>query len=210
MLKMMKTNLSEGKKSIFLRVPHIKQSDEASCGAAALSMVYKYYGLSEQTEEKIWTRLKKPRNLNPNQEIIYTNDLYNDISNNGLHKIKGQAVWEEPNKILALLREFLRIKSPLIACQRWRKNQPFGHFRIVVGLEKDFVILNDPEIEKETIKISLSKFIADWKNYSAEIIGGEFIAVLDNDQVKEIQKFPIKTFWADIKYFEASNLQFLP
>lgn len=195
---------------LILKVPHIKQTNETSCGAAVLSMVYKYYGLDNQTEKIIWNRLKKPRELNPDKEIIYTNDLFNDIKSNGFHHIKGQAVWDDKNKLLNLLKEFLRIKAPLIVCQRWREDQPYGHFKIVVGLEDESVILNDPESDENIIKVSLDRFIADWQKYSQEVIGGEFIAVLNNDQIKKIRKLPVISFWADIKDFEANNLQFLP
>ena len=193
----------------FLKVPHIKQSSETSCGAAALSMVYKYYELDNQTEDAIWTRLKRTRNLSPDQEIIYANDLYNDIKNNDLHNIKGQAVWEEPDKIFALLKEFLRIKAPLIACQRWRKNKLFGHYKIVIGLDEGFVIVNDPELEVNETKIPKDQFVLDWQKYSDEAPGGLFIAALNEKQAKEIRKLPLMNFLADIKYFEASNLKFL-
>lgn len=211
-LQRMASNLSKPEKTInSLKVPHIKQRSEQSCGAASLYMVYKYYGLEKlQSEEKIWFRLKKQRALNPSQEITYIKDLFNDIRPNGLHHILGQAVWEEPEKILELLKEFLRIEVPLIVCQRWRENQPFGHYKIVIGLEENFVVVNDPEFDENEIKVPKDKFITDWQKYSDEVLGGWFIATLNENQIKKIQKLPLITFEADIRNFEASNFQFLP
>src|SRR3990167_1917832 len=99
----MASNSSKPEKSISpLKLPHIKQASEQSCGAASLCMVYKYYKLEQQTEEKIWSRLKKKRDIDVSQETIYINDLYNDIRSNGLHNIMAQAVWQEPKKIFEL------------------------------------------------------------------------------------------------------------
>lgn len=210
-LQRMTSNLSKPEKPTnLLKVPHIKQANEQSCGAASLCMVYKYYELEQQTKEKIWFRLKKRRNLDPNQEITYIDDLYNDIRSNGLHNIKGQAVWEEPEKIFELLKEFLRIEVPLIVCQRWREEQPFGHYKIVLGLEENFVVVNDPEFDEDKIKVPKDRFVEDWKYYSDEVQGGWFIAALNEEQIKKIQKLPLMNFWADIRYYEASNFQFLP
>ena len=193
-----------------LKVPHVKQNSESGCGAAVLFMVYKYYGLDHQTEEKIWARLKKLRKLNNSEEIIYSYDLYKDIRSNGFHTIIGQAIWQEPEKVIKLLEEFLRIRVPLIVCQRLREDKPLGHYKIVIGLEKDFVLVNDPEFEEDFVKVPKDKFIKDWQKYSDEIIGGQFIAALDEKQIKELRELPLIGFEADIKGFVASDFQFLP
>lgn len=193
-----------------LDVPHIKQTNENSCGAAALCMVYNYYGLTIQTEEKIWQRLKKTRELDHSQEIIYLNSFPNDIRSNGLHYIKGRAVWEDPKKIIEVLEEFLRIQVPLIVCQRWREDQLFGHFKIVIGTEKDCVWVNDPEVDEKAIRVPLDKFIADWRYYSDEVQGGWFVAILNDDNSKKLGKLPLVTFDADITNFVVSNFQFSP
>jgi len=92
-----------------LKVPHITQSAETTCGAAALCMIYWYHGLKHQSEDKIWVRLKETRKLNPNEEFIPTAKLAYDAKSNGLHYIFGQAVWDDTKKVLRLLEEFLRI-----------------------------------------------------------------------------------------------------
>ena len=184
--------------------------NEQSCGAASLCMVYHYYGLKHQTQEKIWTRLKKQRALIPNQESIYITDIYNDIRTNGLHTILGQAVWNDSMKIFALLEEFLKIGVPIIVNQRWRENQPLGHFKVITGLNTEHIIVNDPEFTVNPTIIPYQKFISDWQNYSVETPGGWFVTALNEEQIKKIRILSVMEFRADVKNFDISNLNFLP
>lgn len=191
-----------------LKVPHIKQTAETTCGAAALSMIYQFYGLKMETEAKIWDRLKEPRHLNPSEEFIQTSKLAEDAKKNGFYYIIGQAVWNNLEKSVALLEEFLRIEAPIIVCQKFTKDSVIGHFRIVMGIEDDSIILNDPSSEEEFSVMSKSDFFEMWQKCSDEVIGGQFVAILDSKQAKQLGSIPLFWFSADVTDFEVSNLNF--
>lgn len=191
-----------------LKVPHIKQSKETTCGAAVLCMIYLYYGLKNQTEDKIWARLKEPRKLNPTEEFIQTINIAKDAKKNNLHYMIGQAVWNNPKKAFALLREYLRIGVPVVVCQKFRSDQLIGHFRIVVGMENGKIFLNDPELEEPESVMTKKEFILMWKKCSDEVIGGQFLVILTNEQVGKLKGLPLYYFQADIKDYQVSNLNF--
>jgi predicted double-glycine peptidase len=191
-----------------ITIPHIKQTNETSCGAAALAMVYAHYGVANQNEATIWNRLKEPRSLNPSEEFIRTPNLAKDVKAFGLHYVYGQAVWEEEEKALNLLDEFIKIRVPVIVCQKFEDKRPFGHFRIVTGFTKNYVKLSDPYLDEPVSKMKKDNFFSMWQATSDEVIGGEFVAVLDDKQCQKLGEIIVHTFWADIDYYRAGNLHF--
>lgn len=192
-----------------LKVPHIKQSAETTCGAAVLSMIYQFYGLKDQSEDKIWHRLKERRYLNPNEEFIQTSKLAEDAKNQGFHYIIGQAVWNQEEKAVGLLKEFLRIGAPIIVCQKFKRDSGIGHFRIVIGLNEDEIILNDPYLEDSVFRMNKSDFLEMWQKCSDEVIGGQFVVILNETQSEKLGNLPLLWFNADITDFEVNKLNFV-
>lgn len=108
------------------------------------------------------------------------------------------------------LAEFIKIGVPIIVCQKFRDDQIIGHFRIVIGLTDKTVIVNDPELKQSTSKIRKDSFLLKWEKCSNEVIGGEFVVILDDKNVKQLGNLPVYEFRADIKDFVASDFNFEP
>lgn len=65
-------------------------------------MIYHYYGLKHQSEDKIWARLKEQRESSPKEEFIRTFKLCHDAKSSGLHYVWGRAVYDDEKKAFAL------------------------------------------------------------------------------------------------------------
>lgn len=192
-----------------LLIPHIKQSQETSCGAAALAMVYHYFGKRDQTEEVIWERLKVSRPTINNQYYLESFDLARDSSIQELSHFIGQAVLDSPELALQPIKEFLNLSIPVIVCQKISSNNELGHFRVVTNIKNDNIILNDPLKDDGNTLFSIQDFLSLWqKGNNGEVVGGQFIAIFNKDSITEMNKFTVFTFESSIKYFSATNLCF--
>ena len=178
-----------------LNVPHIQQSQESSCGAAALSMVYKYLGLNDQNEDIIWDRLKEPRPSRRGEYFLRTVPMAKDSQNYGLSYFMGKAVLDAQLSLLQPLKEFLSLSIPIIVCQRISSENTLGHFRVVIGVEKNNIYINDPLLSKGKTTKNIDEFLSLWKNANnEEVVGGEFLAVFKKEQVKSDSKFLVSDF----------------
>ncbi len=192
-----------------LIIPHIKQSQETTCGAAALSMVYQYLGHDDQTEKTIWKRLKIPRPNTKNHFYLKTFDMARDGQKQGFSYFIAQAVLNSSNFALQPIREFLSLSIPVIVCQRISKVNQWGHFRVITNVENNNITLNDPMNDKGETVISIENFMSLWKkNDNGEVIGGQFFAIFNKGRIKKNNKFTVSTFESSIKYFDATSLEF--
>jgi len=190
-------------------VPHIKQSQETSCGAAALSMAYQYLGKSAQTEKIIWNRLKIARPNRVNEHYLKSFDMARDGQTQGFSYFIGQSILESSNLALQPIREFLSLSIPVIVCQKISTTNELGHFRVVTNIFKNNVILNDPMNERGQTTMDINEFVNLWKkSNNGEVIGGQFFTVFKKAQVKKKNTFTVLTFESSIGYFNATNLKF--
>lgn len=68
-------------------------------------------------------------------------------------------------------------KIPIIVCQKFTEEQPIiGHFRIVLGIDENFVYLHDPNSEIGGLKLkwSINKFMDFWQWTGDNVTGGVF------------------------------------
>ncbi|OGZ55843.1 MAG: hypothetical protein A3J04_01475 [Candidatus Ryanbacteria bacterium RIFCSPLOWO2_02_FULL_47_14] len=191
-------------------VPYIQQSKESSCGAAALSMVYRYLGKDDQTEEVIWERLKVPRpNLN-GQYYLETPRMAKDAQEQGFSYFLAQAVLDSSDLALQPIREFLSLSVPVVVCQRISETNELGHFRVVTGTDKSSVTFNDPMHGSAKTTVDIDKFMFFWSRANnGEVIGGQFFAIFKKGQIKRENRFTVFTFESSIKYFNATSLEFI-
>jgi predicted double-glycine peptidase len=192
-----------------LIIKNIKQSEKASCGAATLCMIYNYLGMSDQREKDVWDRLKVPRESIKDSYYIRSSDLIRDAEKHGFDYFIAQAVLKSSSLALQPIREFLSLSIPVIVCQKISKTNQFGHFRLVTGINKKNVIVNDPMNENAGVNMNIKDFIKLWeKNDNGEVIGGQLIAIFNKKQIKKKNKFTVSTFNSSLKYFVATSLNF--
>lgn len=194
-----------------LKLPHIKQIQEGMCGAAALTMVYRFYGF-KQKQSDIWQRLSIPRQATTGK-FIDTKTMITDSVNQNFCYIAGHVVWQNKSLAVRVLRKFISLDIPVIICQRWRENSPLGHYRVVIGIEKDGVIINDSENKTPKSKIIYKSFMHKWEkiNGSTEVLGGEFVAIFPRKLCVRVRrlKLTLTSFSANISQFSATGFKFL-
>jgi len=65
-------------------------------------------------------------------------------------------------------------------CQRFSDKSPLiGHFRIVIGLGNDTIILHDPHPKHggEAVRWNKERFIDFWKKTGKNVTGGVFVVI---------------------------------
>lgn len=190
-----------------LNVKHIQQSASTSCGAAVLSMIYNHNKII-QTENMIWSRLKKKRE-NVGGEYIKTLDMAQDALKFDLTYFYGQVPLDNKNPVVKTIKEFLNLNIPIAVCQKISEKNQLGHFRLVVGIGNKYVYLNDPQEEKGNTKISIQRFINLWKPAkNGEVIGGEFFTIFNKKIIEASSEFFMTSFQTPTKSFSVRNLKF--
>ncbi|MBX4199252.1 C39 family peptidase [Candidatus Parcubacteria bacterium] len=190
-----------------LSVPHMKQTKESSCGAAALAMLYKHLGIPDQTEEVIWERLKTPRPNIPGDEFITTMSMAQDGQQFDLSYFKAQASLASSETAMQPVVEFLSQGIPVVVCQKVSKDDIRGHFRILTGVEGESILLNDPDATEATTKMDLDTFMSLWSDANnGEVIGGEFFAIFKKEQLAQESRFTVTNFNSSVDSFDVSNL----
>ena len=119
------------------------------CGPASLKIILDYYGfkISEAKLAKI-SGAKKEKGINPE-------GLKKALKFLGL-----SGFWKENGEIEDL-KYFLKLNLPLIV--NWF-SQSEGHYSVVIGFEKEKIILMDPEIAGVK-KIPIKEFKKIWWNF---------------------------------------------
>jgi ABC-type bacteriocin/lantibiotic exporter with double-glycine peptidase domain len=193
-----------------LKIPHVKQINEASCGAAALAMVYTYFKVN-QTQEGIWKRLAKPRQ-DGSGLVIYTKSIFEDVVHQGLSYVGGQVVWRDKSLALGVIKRFLDIGVPVIVNQLWKEHSLYGHYSVVVGMDDINVVVQDPMNPQPEIEITHDSFMHKWNKIpnSKEVPGGVFVVIFPKEVelvVKNLE-FTLVNLAANISQFKATDFEF--
>lgn len=134
------------------------------CGPASLKMVLAYYGV-ERTEEELAELCKTDPDLGTSAENIQeaTESLGFTV------KIKNNSTFED-------IQAWLDKKVPVIV--NWftrgridypESDVPDGHLSVVVGLDEQYIYLQDPELGKLR-KIPRDDFMKVWFDFKGEYI----------------------------------------
>lgn len=163
-----------------LSVPFVKQNYNNSCGAAALEMVYKYNGLKDVSQEEIFNKSEK-FDLGNGNYILKEETLVLDAKSRGFFSEIFQASFSDIKDGVEFLTSFIKHKIPLIVCQQWKKNSGIGHFRVVIGIDENFVYFQDSNIEKglEYLKWKHKKFFDHWETDGKMVLGNTCIIVTE-------------------------------
>ena len=137
---------------------------QGMCGPACLKMVLKYWGISK-TEKEIADLRPIPSDVNTSDK-----DIQNIAESFGMNvEIKNHSTLED-------MERWLNKKTPVIVDWFTRGRSDYsdsevadGHYSIVVGLDENFVYIQDPEIGSlRTLK--RDDFMKVWFDFTGEMI----------------------------------------
>lgn len=134
------------------------------CGSAILKMVLKYYGI-EKSENELAKLAGVTKNGGTDDKTLVL--VFKKF---GLKtKIKNKASFSD-------IKKYLDKGTPAIVdwFTKGRKDYPVssvadGHYSVVVGLDKKFIYLQDPEIGKMR-KLAKDDFLRVWFDYTGEFL----------------------------------------
>ena len=131
--------------SFKLEVPFVHQTNEASCGAAALEMVYRYLGRRTAKQKNIFRKMAEPEPHGSGAMRMSNAGMAEDALNRGLYACAHAFDVTSEEAAIRDLSKFLSQGVPVIACQKFSTEKPLlGHYRVVVGIKPGAVTLNDP------------------------------------------------------------------
>lgn len=89
--------------------------------------------------------------------------------------------------------------------QKGHPNPTLGHCRVVVGIDKYYVIVNDPESDTENLKIKKQAFYDAWEQSGKEVTGGVLLTIFPRNYQGKIEKLLLddvttnidKILWAE-------------
>ena len=167
-----------------LNVPFVAQFNTNACGAAALEMVYKYYGKSDITQQEIFNKLKEKEPELRRENRISTDHLVSDAQARGFRAFWDRVDYSEQNEALQVLKYYLSRKTPVIVCQQFtKKSRKIGHFRVVVDVDEDqYIYFYDPDEGHDLIKWPIDQFMDYWQPTGQNVTGGVYIVIEKNNQ----------------------------
>ena len=144
---------------------------KSMCGSASLKMVFDYYGI-EKSEEEIAKLAGTTDDLGTDDQGIKkaAEELGFKV------EIKNGSSFED-------IQGYLSKKTPVIVNWFTRgridyddSQVPDGHYSVVVGLDTEFIYLQDPEIGKLR-KIERSDFMKVWFDFKGEHIKSDELII---------------------------------
>ena len=134
------------------------------CGPASLKMILSYYNL-EKDEEEIAKKCKRNPNLGTDDKAIketaesygFTVEIKNEASFEDIQK------WLD-KKVPVIVNWFTRGRSDYN-----NSEVPDGHYSVVVGLNKEHIFLQDPEIG-ELRTLNRDDFMSVWFDFKKDHI----------------------------------------
>ncbi|MDO8469991.1 MAG: cysteine peptidase family C39 domain-containing protein [bacterium] len=141
------------------------------CGPASLKMVFHYYGI-EKSEQEIAEMCNVDEDLGTNDTTIQrvAEELGFKV------KIKNNSTFED-------IRAWLDEKVPVIVNWFTRGRSDYddsevadGHYSVVVGLDEEFIYLQDPEIGKLR-KIEKEDFMKVWFDFTGKYINPDELII---------------------------------
>ncbi len=190
-----------------LNIPHVPQNGETHCGVACLEMVYRYFDITDITQDDIWDKRKtiRPDGTAP---FMTTQNMVDDLVEKGFQVLSGQ-FYLETEECASSIASLLEAGTPIIACKQWDEPK-YGHFVVIVGIEKDKILYLDPEKESAQEK-DIETFLKEWQATGEEVIGGEFIVMGKGEIELQIKNLHLTNFFAPkLLKFTLENVNFLP
>ena len=163
-----------------LKVPYVKQINEAACGVAALEMVYKWYGVTNFFQEKTFNAYKALEPHNTGNLRITTDDLVKNARDNGFNSGWLRVNYASVEDSLFALKIFLnKVKIPIIVCQQSKTDPRLGHFKVVIDVKDREIFFHDPNqvLNGENLNCPIETFLKCWQPTGYNVTGGVFIFI---------------------------------
>lgn len=130
-----------------LKIPFYRQSNEFTCGPASLQMIFSFLG-----------KFKKQDNLTRVLHTTKTGTCHSSL----IEEARGEDFfcYVNNNSTIHEIRHFINLGLPVVV----NYNEPStndGHYAVVVGYDRNKIILNDPWNGKN-FKMHENEFILRW------------------------------------------------
>ena len=83
----------------------------------------------------------------------------------------------DPAACAISIKKFLALDLPIIAVQQWPQNPLIGHFRVVVGVTDESVIVHDPEQVKGGSVWPFANFLSAWQMTGINVASGAGLVI---------------------------------
>src|SRR5665213_1946362 len=111
-------------------IPYVAQISENACGAAALEMVYKYYGLQGISQDVLLSKYEELEPHGSGNFRMTTDSLVQDARARGFESGWARVNYARKNDAINLLIPLIATGIPIIVCKKFTDAQPqLGHFR---------------------------------------------------------------------------------
>lgn len=144
---------------------------QSMCGPASLKMVFDYYGM-EKSEAEIAKMCNVDENLGTDDKTL--KKVAEELGFKA--EIKNEASFED-------IQSWLDKKVPVIVNWFTRGRADYedsevadGHYSVVVGLDEEFIYIQDPEIGKLR-KITRDDFMKVWFDFTGETIKSDELII---------------------------------
>ena len=154
-----------------LTVKGYQQTEEYTCGPAAVMSLMHYYGLLSPLEMTKSTELRIAKEMGTSKDVgTSQQQMVNWLKQHGFEVISGK------KGTLDLLRSHLKKGEPVIIDWfDWG-----GHWAVAIGYNKDLLFLADPYVQHDTVKsingimvFNINRFESMW--YDAHLVKGIYI-----------------------------------
>lgn len=133
-----------------IKIPYFKQNIPYSCGPVVLQMIFRYYG-------KVFSEQFLIDKLKPNNDIGTRHQTMIDFA-----RKEGFFVYVNQGSSLEEIFSLLSKNIPVIVHYIEPATED-GHYSVVVDVQKDKVVLNDPW-NGEKFKLNREDFEERWKS----------------------------------------------
>jgi hypothetical protein len=148
-------------------VPYESQSTPWTCGAAALTMVYRSFGFFE-TQDEVWRRIDSNERNKGNS--VASHRLAADALKRGF----AAMVLRVHGDWLAVRRSFEN-DARCIVNHRLSDKAVGGHFSVLTEVSGNLVFLNDPSEGRRRVKVD--QFLRLWSTASIAVTGGVLVVI---------------------------------
>lgn len=130
--------------------PFHKQTKDYTCGPASVQMVFEYFG-KHKTQKELGLAMKTRTKTGTSQ-----NDMITTAAKEGFY------CYSRRNSTLFKVKHFISRNLPVIV-NFIEPSEEEGHYAVIVGYKKGFLILNDPWHGKN-FQISEKDFLKRWRD----------------------------------------------
>jgi hypothetical protein len=150
-----------------IAVPDVRQSTDYSCGASALQSVLAYSGL-DRSEDELMDALGTDEESGTTPESIvrvatglgFLVSIREGISLDEIRAALGDRI-----PVIVALQAWIKDKPQRFT---WAETWEEGHYAVVIGMDADYVYLEDPYLLGTRGRIHVQEFEERWHDYSGE------------------------------------------